>query len=338
MSKTKIGVDIGNSELKIAVRTGPVIKTLSLHLPENMVRGGRVQMLNTMGDFLQSARKENKLSRGAECAVVLPNVLGLCRRMSLPYMTEEQLQLNLPYEFRDYITSEGESYYYDYALEEIIRDEEGNPKSMDLMAAAVPKSAIQEYIDIFKMAGMKLRVILPQEMVYVNLLREHIQLHSENAEKEICIVDIGYGSTRVHIFVGDSFRVSRSIDSGCSDVDEAIARSLNIDHYVAGTYKLTDYNGVLSLTACADVYHRIAIEIMKAVNFYRFNNPDSILSEIIFAGGGSFIEPLVQDITESVGLVRRDIGELMPGELDRQAAQCILALGLVSGGEVGRLG
>lgn len=335
MSKVRIGVDIGNSDLKLAVRTGSSIKTLMLRLPENMVRDGRVQKLNIMGDFLKSARKEYGLPWRAECAVVLPDTMGLFRRMNLPYMTIAQLHLNLPYEFRDYISAVGDSYYYDYALESILKDQDGKPESMDLMAAAVPKPTIQEYMDLFKMAGLKLRVILPQEMVYVNLLREHLKSCPEDMERETCIVDIGYESTRVHIFSGASFRASRSIEIGCAHIYAAIARSLNGDSNIEDIHKLTDFNQELSLPACIEVYHQIAIEIMKAVNFYRFNNSDSVLNDIIFAGGGSFIAPLVEDITETVGLTFRNIGELMLPGLDKEDAQCILAVGLVSETEVG---
>ncbi|MFQ9208200.1 MAG: hypothetical protein ACLR3S_02900 [Clostridium fessum] len=38
------------------------------------------------------------------------------RRFELPLMTEEQLRLNLPYEFHDYIGNEMDKYVFDYAM------------------------------------------------------------------------------------------------------------------------------------------------------------------------------------------------------------------------------
>ena len=40
----------------------------------------------------------------------------MCWRFELPLMTEEQLRLNLPYEFHDYIGNEMDKYVFDYAM------------------------------------------------------------------------------------------------------------------------------------------------------------------------------------------------------------------------------
>ncbi len=40
----------------------------------------------------------------------------MCGGLRLPLMTEEQLRLNLPYEFHDYIGDEMDKYVFDYAM------------------------------------------------------------------------------------------------------------------------------------------------------------------------------------------------------------------------------
>ena len=54
----------------------------------------------------------------------------------MPLMTEEQLRLNLPYEFHDYIGGEMDKYVFDYAM---IQTKEG---TMDLLWCGVHEDAV----------------------------------------------------------------------------------------------------------------------------------------------------------------------------------------------------
>ena len=56
-------------------------------------------------------------------------------------MTVKQLQLNLPFEFHDYISEPTEKYFYDYAV-----IEEGE-KTMKLLAVACSRELIDRYMD-----------------------------------------------------------------------------------------------------------------------------------------------------------------------------------------------
>ena len=72
------------------------------------------------------------------------------RRFELPLMTEEQLRLNLPYEFHDYIGNEMDKYVFDYAM--IYADQE----KMDLIGAACTKELSQQFEKLAKMAHLKI--------------------------------------------------------------------------------------------------------------------------------------------------------------------------------------
>ena len=48
------------------------------------------------------------------------------RRFEMPLMTEEQLRLNLPYEFHDYIGDEMDKYVFDYAMIQTKREDDGS--------------------------------------------------------------------------------------------------------------------------------------------------------------------------------------------------------------------
>lgn len=325
-----IGFDIGTGELKIALCDGGSVKFLAEEaVPENLVREGRIVSFDAMADFVRECARKHRIY-GRDCAVVLSAGQAFLRRLSLPAMTVDQLQVNLPYEFRDYLTQGKDQYFYDYAVNELRGGEEGAPEELDLTAAAVPKEVIRDYTEMFRRAGFKLRAAAPPECAYANLIAAHEARHPEAAGEEYCILDLGHAATRVHIFTGSRFEATRVIEYGSALVDQAIGDALNVDEYVARTYKEANHEGAQELEGPKGVYGSIAVEIMKAVNFYGFNNRESNLQNAYYCGGGARIPALLEAISHAVSLSLHRIDALMPGGAGEGAlpALCAGAVGI----------
>ena len=58
-----------------------------------------------------------------------------------------------------------------------------------------------------------------------------------------------------------------------------------MDIHLAHSYMRSDYNGVLEADYAREAYSRLAVEIMKAVNFYNYNNRDRELHDLYICGG-----------------------------------------------------
>lgn len=311
MSKTVLAFDIGESTMKIAQKTGNGMKVHAVQLPDSLVKDGIVQMPHLLSDFLKETKKELGLPAG-ECGLVVPDELVVCRSLVLPAMTERQLKVNLPFEFSDYISGEPSKYVYDYALEEMICDEEGKPMEMKLTGAVMSKESVLNYISMFKNAGFKLRTLIPQEIALRNIMIEAFDSGIINADKEYCIVNLGHRSTQVFIFRGCEMLVFRTIHMGGQIIDEVIAENENVDVYVARNHKNRNYNHVLESEYVKDTFGRFAVEVMKVINFYRFNNRESTLEEIYFMGGGSNISALCESIAEINDFKKKSMIDLMP--------------------------
>ena len=125
MGKTYTGVDIGDSSIKLAVSDGQSVSKVAIEmLPEGLVADGRIVSHDAMADFIKSVvRSIGGVSK--DVAFVVPGSDSLFRRLSLPAMTEKELRLNLPYEFRDYISQGKDRYVYDYAMLGMRNDADG---------------------------------------------------------------------------------------------------------------------------------------------------------------------------------------------------------------------
>jgi type IV pilus assembly protein PilM len=86
-----------------------------------------------------------------------------------------------------------------------------------------------------------------------------------------------------------------------------------VDVHLAHTYLLTNYDDCQNSEACRNAYGNIAVELMRALNFYRFSNPDSQLEHIWLCGGGAVIAPLRKAIADTLDMKVHQARELLPG-------------------------
>lgn len=309
MGKQYVGIDIGASSVKMAVcNEGRIISTAQAPVPENLFSEGRILSPGVMSELLLDMRKKNRITC-KDASILLLNNEAFFRQISVPPMSAEQLKINLPYEFHDYIVGEKDKYFYDYAVTGYNYDEEENISEINIVAAATSKENIEEYREMLHRAGMKLCVAIPYEMSWSNLLRmaEKIQ-----PNREYAILDIGHTEIYLHLYHGHTLEMSKVIEHAGALIDTAIAQAKGVDEYIAKTYKESNYDNVLNLEECQAVYGSIALEVMKALNFHSYEHRDNQLETVYYCGGGANIKPLIEQIQESISLTLEPIGKLLP--------------------------
>ena len=324
MGKMRLGFDLGSSSMKIAiVRQGGPVRLEEVRLPENLMDGsGTIALPHVFTQFLRQTKKELSLPR-APAALVLPPSQVICRLVTMPRMTAGQLEMNLPYEFSDFIQGVADQYHCDYALCQPSRQEE-EENGVPMMAAAAAKSTLAGYHRMFSQAGVRLKTVLPQEMALIQLTRA--------AEKEFCFVDLGHQATRITVVWRDRVQATRQIALGGRSLDMAVADELGVDAFLAGTYKMENYHEIQSSPAVAELCERVAVEILKVVNFYQFTYRSSELSTICLVGGGAALPALRRAIADVVGLELLAPEDLLPAA-GQGAAAGIFAAGAALGGQ-----
>lgn len=324
---TMLGLDFGSSTLKwTLMERGHIQKSDAVRLPENLMRDNRITSTEVMAEQVQAILKQGRVGK-RPCAVVLPSEAVIVRRLTMPYMTVEQLLVNLPYEFHDYMQDDKDHYYFDYAVVDTKKDEKGVPTELDLLGAAVRKETIENYRRMLRKAGLKLKRAVPACLAYGNVIRAYEAAEEEHPQ-EYCIVDMGHQSIRLYFYRGSVFDTSRVIEYGGMALDALIADAAAVDPHLAAEYKQVNYAGALDIPACRDLYNRVAMEIMRAVNFYGFNTPDSNLRDIYLTGGLSHVEAMVEEIGRTVDLIVHPMEDLLPdgvaGQAGRQACPTVL--------------
>ena len=355
MAKSCLGIDIGKDQMKLVLMKGEnIVKTASVQMPEGLLKDGRIVSVETTGELIRKTMKENKI-RCKEAAVVVSSGICFLRNVTMPEMTAEQLVYNLPYEFRDYITDELKKYVFDYSWgsgEEMPKgkklkkaskkkkkeekpEEEENQKrnEMELLAAAAPLEVMEDLRLMTRKAGLKLTFAAPEVSACENLL--HYKLRNEqDKDKEYGILDLGSTSSRLFIFKGDRHQVTRVIERGMEHVEELLADTFHIDIHLAHTWLLANHEDCIHSEVCQDAFSQISVELMRALNFYQFSNPESRLEDIYICGGGASIVTMRQSLEENLDVKIHEAGELlerMNGSGDEASSLWMLAAGTALG-------
>ena len=307
----RVGFDLGNRDLKIAAVQRGELTLHTLSLPEHLMEDDAVAMPHAFSAFLKKAKKELRLP-GGPAGLILPSSQVICRLVTMPRMSVDQLLLNLPYEFSDFIRGEPHQYHCDYAFCEEALPPEGEEagEEMTMMAAAAQRQQIQDYIGIFAAGGFSLRLMLPQEMALLQLLRSARQ---RGGGEEVCFIDLGYLSTRIFVLRRDRLQATRRIPAGGRDLETAAGDVLHVDPFLAGSCLRQNYKGILDHPRCAQIYEHIAVEALKLVNFYRFTYRQNQLEGVYLIGGGAEIAPLGRLLEETLDLPVRPAAALFPG-------------------------
>ena len=296
-----VGVYALHGRLALSMKQGKAYKTMWVDIPDNIIRDDVIVAKNLFATFMKDTMREN----GFKCkkaAYVLGSDVVLMRNVNIPRMNEEQVRVNLPFEFRDFIRGELKEYIFDYAYrpQQNETEEEQIPETMNLLAAAVPAEHYDELNEIFQIAGMKLVKAVPEICVLESLLK--LYDNEEEFLKERCFLDIGNKRIRMQVFKNGCFKLSHVVDIGEKHIVRTIADEMNVDMSLARTYLRTNYQDCATMPKVIDAYKDIATEMIRGFNYYEMSDMSSRLNDVVLYGSGAMIDPLVDVLEEQIGM------------------------------------
>ena len=291
MRKDLLGIDIGSKEIKLVYKD----KYISYQTPDNCVEGDELIAFDGMSDLLKTLIKENNI-KYKNVALVLPDSLVYIDRIKMPYMTTKQLEVNLPYEFKDIVGKNKDDYLYDYAYVSTIYDDNNNPVELELIGTCVLKSIINNYSDMFKKANLKLVRALPRQMAISNLLIKNNELGN------IALLDLGYNYSRIDFFNDGLYDATRILENGIKDMNKIASDTFYCDDHLSLSYLKNNKDNILDSKKMNDYYDDLTLTINRAINYYLYENHDNTLSDIYVYGGGVHYKQLLSRIKSDLNL------------------------------------
>lgn len=309
MAKRCVGFNIGDRSVSMTLLAGNAVKkAVSVDLPDNLVSGGEVVSMDALADLIREAAKENGFPK-SDAALILPSSQVYIRNITTPAMTDKQFRYSLPYEFSDYLTEEKGRYVYDYAITGIRYTEEDEaveaqkkqepvPVEMDALACCTLRSGIEAYRSMFRRAGFRLKTAVPEEFALSRVLTTETEASSPFC---CCIVSIGYRQTGLYFFIENRYVFKRTVNIGTMDLEERLTEIQDLDLQLAHSRVETNYEHILDGAEFESIYSNLSVEVMKAINFFNYNNRDKELGAVYICGGGlasEYFSRYIADLVE----------------------------------------
>jgi len=291
-----LGVDIGTASIKaVEVKQGK-------QLPQ-LVNYGVLQSqgyLARAGDILQSSNLKlsereitdllkkliEEMNPGTKEAMAsIPIFSVFMTVLDFPEMSQSELEKSLSYQVRQYIPLPLSEVALDWMKIGEKQDENGF-KYQQVLLISVPQGLIKKYQNIFKAAGLNLRLL---EIESLSLARSLVGTDPTST----IIVDIGSYSTSIAFVIKGQLMFTGHSDFAGSSITQALANSLNISPIRAE--ELKKENGIAGFgpshelsTIMLPFVDGIINEIKKAQFNFSSQFPGVPKSErLILSGGGA---------------------------------------------------
>jgi len=220
-------------------------------------------------------------------------------------MNTKQLEVNLPYEFKDVVGKNKDDYIYDYAYVNTIYDDNDKPVELELVISCVRKDIIEKYTDMFKKAGMRLVKAMPRQVAISNMLINN------NILDNITLVDIGYNFTRIDFFKDGLYDVTRILENGIKDMNKMASDKFYCDSHISLRYLKDNKDDILNSELFNNFYEDLALKINRAINYYSYSNQSNTLNNLYLYGGGVHYEQLNKVLKKELNIACMDLNALL---------------------------
>ena len=126
-------------------------------------------------------------------------------------------------------------------------------------------------------------------------------------------------ASRINIFSEGVFDTNRAIELGCAALARRVADLLGCDEHIAALHMVQNTNNVMDSEAIRDLCGDIAVDVMRAMNYYNYEKRDNTLENIYVCGGGALIPQLIEELSENVPLQIVPLSDLATDDVEPDA-------------------
>jgi len=290
--KDLIGLDIGSGSIKLVElkegKNGFRLQNMAISPlpPEAIVDGAlmdSVTIINTIKDLLATSKTKTK-----EAVTSVSGHSVIVKKISLPLMTETELEESIKWEAERYIPFDVNDVNIDF---QIFGTSSENPELMDVVLVAAKKDTINDHVSVIMEAGLNPVIIDIDAFALENMLAINYEIGKDEI---VAIVNVGASVTNINILKNNITAFTRDIFKGGNQITEEIQRQLHIDYEEAEKIKVGSKADLSSQQTIHNVLkaasESLAIEIGNSLDFFQSSTTYEKISKLYLGGGGSKIK------------------------------------------------
>jgi len=318
MAKVSVGLEIGTDSIKVVElvhkRKGYKLKKLAR---VKMPLAQDTDMQIVIAEAIRDLFNKNKISTKKVISGMGGNSV-IIRKIEMPLMTEKELRGAIKWEAEQYIP-----YPIDQvSLEFHILDKEEvlarKGEKMSVILVGVKREAIDAHLQILQKAGISPQIVDANPLALFNIY----EFANPEEMDEVALIEIGHNATDLVLLNKSSPFLVRNINSGGSQLTQAIARELNIDY--AAAEEIKEKYGLLSLSEeeveskeneekierqvdhiIKESLSDLVEEISRSFEYYSSQTEGAKVKKIVLSGGSSSLKNIDKFLSDELGLPAR---------------------------------
>lgn len=303
-SKGIMGLDVGSRYIKAVqlkdVKTGYQIERFSITpLPPDLIVDGSIIDSPRVVDAIRGLISDAGIKAKDAAIAISGHSSVIIKRISLPLMTEEELNESIKFEAEQYVPFDIEDVNLDFQILGAAEE----PDKMDVIIVAVKKDKINEYVSVVKEAGINPVIVDVDVFALANLYEINYEVkQGEN----VALVNVGASTINMNILNSGISVFTRYSPVGSNLHTEALQRECSVSYNDAEKLKRGESIDGVSQEDIAPVLNSasedIITEVSRSFDYYRGATNEYGVQEIILSGGCALIKDFATLLSEKIGI------------------------------------
>jgi type IV pilus assembly protein PilM len=305
-SKLAVGLDIGSSGVKLVQlkeKKGAfaLVAFGTAPLPPEAIVDGALMNSAAIVTAIQELIAQQKV-KTKEVAIGVRGHSVIIKKISLPRMTQEELDESIQWEAEQYIPFDVKDVNIDT---QILTPEGDAAGQMDVLLVAAKKDMINDYTSVCAEAGLTATVVDVDAFAVQNAYEAN---YAVAGDETVVLINTGAAVANINIISRGVTTFTRDITMGGNAFTEEIQKQLNISYDEAEALKVGGQGETDAVVpqeverVIQGVAEQMAGEIQRSLDFYAATAADSRIARIYLSGGTARIPALFKVIEARAGV------------------------------------
>jgi len=321
-NKTVIGLDIGSASVKLVQlkekRGGYTLQAFgSAPLPPEAIVDGALMNSAAIVQAIQELLAEHKV-KAKEVAIGVRGHSVIIKKISLPRMTQEELDESIQWEAEQYIPFDVKDVNIDT---QILTPEGDAAGQMDVLLVAAKKDMINDYTSVCAEAGLTATVVDVDAFAVQNAYEANYEV---DPSQTVVLINVGAAVSNINIIARGVTTFTRDITMGGNAFTEEIQKQLNISYDEAEALKVGGQGESDAVVpqeverVIQGVADQMGGEIQRSLDFYSSTAADARIARVYLSGGTARIPALFKVIEARAGVPVEILNPFKNVEIDNK--------------------
>ena len=302
--KDIVGIDVGSSSVKLVqlkvVKDGYLLLNLGIaQLQPDAIVDNTVMDSAAVVDCIRNLVQNQKIKTKNVAASVSGHSV-IIRKISMPVMTEEEVEASIEWEAEQFIPFEITEVNLDF---QITGPDPKDPAQMNVILVAAKKDFVNEGLSVFHECGLNPVVLDIDSFAIENAFQANYDVDEGEV---IALVNVGAGTMNVNVLKEGVSVFTRDLQTGGNMFNEEIQKRLGINSEEAEQAKLGGEIGEIDSAVLAEVMSEasdtLAQEIQRSLDYFSATSADDKVTRLFICGGVSKTSGIVKAFEQRLGV------------------------------------